>query len=758
MFSQRVHSTDAGASMMIRKLHGSDKWPLTLVSAAIGIGVIIALMAFANMADVSARQREQELLQNGFSSLLDEHARRPSAVVLWDEAVRNLDVAFDREWTDSNIGEYLSGVQNYHLVAVLDRTDAPIYAKLGTDSEADGKLGPVLSAAAPLVQKVRAAESLRGPIADHLKEMDGKPPKIIYSTSIEKTELGLFALTATLVQPDFGLTLPETSRSAVLISGESIDQEFLSELAERYLLQDATLSALDAALIPGYAALKLRDSSWQEAVIIQWRPQRPGAEMLRLAMPLVVIALASLVTLAMRHQERGRQATERLIASEARVMHLAYHDAPTGLPNRLLLVDRIQDAMETVRSGQRPFAVHCIDLDRFNEINDSLGQQAGDELVCEMSRLFADICGPGDVVARLGKDEFAILQRDATRESAVELSMRLIQRASEPVEISAGRVFSGCSVGAALIDQSGIDALECLRRADLALNRAKAAGRGQYAMFEPGMDGNLRIRLDIRDDLREALANGSLSVAYQPQVHQGGKIYGLEALARWNHPVRGDVPPSLFVPIAEEAGLIDALGMFVLRRAFEDSKQLGNLRIAVNVSAAQFQLSDFVRDLADLVGSTGVDVTRIELEITEGLLLGDDSSTLHTLAQLRALGFRIALDDFGTGYSSLSYLQRYPIDKIKIDRSFVSNLGADPSADAVVNAIVRLARALRLDVIAEGVETELQRVRLAAAGCDDIQGYLFGKPMSLQAIRKLLGDSGSTSASREPLSLAFAAS
>jgi diguanylate cyclase (GGDEF)-like protein len=719
-------------------LHRSGKWPLTLVSAALGIGVIIALMAFANMADQSAVNREQSLLQNGFSGLLDEHARRPTAVALWDEAVRNLDVSYDPEWTDSNIGEYLAGVQDFDLAVVLDRADAPIYAKLRDNSGALTEVGSALAAASPLVEHVRAAERRRGPIADHLSDMGGKPPKVIYATSVSQTDLGPLALTATLVQPDFGLTLPETSRSAVLISGEVIDQDFLSILAKRYLLEDATLSLPGTSRLPGHAALTLRNSAMQDVAVIQWRPQRPGAEMLRLSMPLVFIALTALIILAMRYQRKGRQATERLVASEARVSHLAYHDAQTGLPNQLLLVDRLHGALETVRADKHCFALHCIDLDRFNEINDSLGQQAGDDLILAVSRLFANTLGPGDTLARLGKDEFAILQNSATAESAEAMAMRLIQLAAEPVEIAAGRVFTGCTVGVTLVEDANLDALECLRRADLAMNRAKTAGRAQYACFVPDMDGTLRMRLDVREDLRTALANGELSVAYQPQVHQGGKLYGVEALVRWNHPVRGNVQPSLFVPIAEESDLISSLGMFVMRRAFEDSKQMGTLRVAVNISAAQFRLSDFVSEVAALVSETGVDVGRIELEITEGLLLGDDHSTLETLANLRALGFRIALDDFGTGYSSLSYLQRYPIDKIKIDRSFISNLGTDPSADAVVNAIVRLARALRLDVIAEGVETELQRVRLAAAGCDDIQGYLFGKPMSVQAIQQLL--------------------
>jgi EAL domain-containing protein (putative c-di-GMP-specific phosphodiesterase class I) len=247
------------------------------------------------------------------------------------------------------------------------------------------------------------------------------------------------------------------------------------------------------------------------------------------------------------------------------------------------------------------------------------------------------------------------------------------------------------------------------------------------------MDATLRNRLELREDLRAGLAAGELRLVYQPQVHHGD-IYGVEALLRWEHPERGMISPAVFVPIAEQSGLIEPLGLFTLRRAFEDSHRLPGMRVAVNVSAAQLRLKDFVPNLRRVIEETGVDTRRIELEITEGLLLGDDAAVLDRLQQIRSLGLRIALDDFGTGYSSLSYLQRYPIDKIKIDRSFIANLGVEGDADAVVSAIVRLALALRLDVIAEGVETEAQRLRLAAAGCGDIQGYLFGKPMSLESL------------------------
>ena len=327
---------------------------------------------------------------------------------------------------------------------------------------------------------------------------------------------------------------------------------------------------------------------------------------------------------------------------------------------------------------------------------------------------------------------------DATPDSAAQLADRIVKSLAEPIDLSAGRLFIGASVGVSMIADGNIEPAEGLRQADLALYRAKDGGRGRYAFFNSEMDASVKGRRALQDDLRAALRTKSLELHYQPQVNSRSEIVGLEALVRWKHPTRGAISPAVFVPLAEESGLIDELGMFTLRRAFEDSRRWMHLKVAVNVSATQLRRKDFVARLEALVGDMGVEPRNFELEITEGLLLGDDAQTHDTLNQIRSLGFHIALDDFGTGYSSLSYLQKYPIDKIKIDRSFITNLGIEHEADAVVHAIVRLARALGLSVIAEGVETESQRQHLTAVGCGNVQGFLFGKPASSADILALL--------------------
>jgi diguanylate cyclase (GGDEF)-like protein len=431
------------------------------------------------------------------------------------------------------------------------------------------------------------------------------------------------------------------------------------------------------------------------------------------------------VVTALFHR-RSWRAVQELIASEARASHLAYHDPLTGLPNRVMFFDRLGVALDQLRRNGTPVAVHCLDLDRFKDVNDTFGHQIGDELIVAASKRIAEVCRRSDTFARLSGDEFAIVQLDATPHAAARLAERIVDAISQPMDLSSGRIHVSCSIGVNLLIEGEVSAADALRHADLALYRSKNNGRAQYSFFEPEMDAAMRMRREIETELREALYDGDLHMVYQPQADKHGRIAGVEALLRWHHPTRGDISPAMFIPIAEECGLINEVGMYTLREVFLASRKWDGLKVAVNISAAQLRMRDFPEKVAELLKECAVDPRTFELEITEGLLLGDDPVTHGVLKELRQMGFSIALDDFGTGYSSLSYLQRYPIDKIKIDRSFIANLGIERESVAVVQAIVKLARALRLDVIAEGVETTEQRDQL-------IDNRLRGNPgLSLQ--------------------------
>lgn len=438
--------------------------------------------------------------------------------------------------------------------------------------------------------------------------------------------------------------------------------------------------------------------------------------------------------------KRTERMAQSLVSSEAHAQHLALHDPMTGLANRALFGDRLELAIEQRRRSGGMVAVLAVDLDRFKQVNDTLGHQAGDELIREAGRRLASVCRSTDTVARLGGDEFAIVAPALPTMGTAEALIRRAQEAmSGLVDLPGGQAELLASIGVTLIQDERTDSAEAMRQADMALYKAKDEGRGRSSIYEAEMDESLRLRRTTETDLREALQNGDIRVHYQPQfAARTGRLDSVEALARWTHATRGAIDPAYFVPIAEETGLIHELGDHVMRQVFKDAARWPRLRLAVNVSPIQLRRPGFVQRCRALVAETGVEPERIELEITEGVLLENDEHSRSALRELRALGFKLALDDFGTGYSSLSYLNVYPVDKIKIDQSFISRLGVQEDAEKVVLAIIRLGKALGLQVTAEGVETEAQRAELIAGGCTLLQGHLGGRATDAAAIDALV--------------------
>jgi diguanylate cyclase (GGDEF)-like protein len=433
--------------------------------------------------------------------------------------------------------------------------------------------------------------------------------------------------------------------------------------------------------------------------------------------------------------------------AEARIRHMAHHDALTDLPNRVFFRDRLAQALARARREGEAVAVLCLDLDRFKEVNDTLGHAAGDQLLEAVAdRLRADV-READTIARLGGDEFAVVQTALTQPGGADaLSRRIVEALSRPFDLGGNVLASvGASVGVALYPADGEDPDRLLRRADLALYRAKADGRGTHRFFEEQMDAQLRARAALERDLRGALAEERFELNYQPQVDLAtGRLAGAEALLRWRHPERGMVPPAEFIPLAEETGLIVPIGEWVLATACREACGWpAPLRVAVNLSPVQFRQPGLAELVVRTLRCTGLDPTRLELEITEGVLLRDTDATVGALEALRALGVRIAMDDFGTGYSSLSYLRRFPFDKIKIDRSFVADLGRSGDAAEIVRAVIHLGRGLGMRANAEGVETAEQATLLRVAGCGEGQGYYFGRPVPAHEFAALVAD-GST--------------
>ena len=425
---------------------------------------------------------------------------------------------------------------------------------------------------------------------------------------------------------------------------------------------------------------------------------------------------------------------------EERIAHMARHDGLTGLPNRMLLNERMEEALGRRGDGVGT-TVLCLDLDGFKIVNDTYGHPTGDELLCIVARRIQAVLEPGDHVSRLGGDEFAIVMAEgARRADAARLADRLVEALGTPIQVQGVALAIGTSIGIATGEGSRTTPSNLLRRADVALYQAKAAGRGTWRFFDPAMDADMQRRVQLGTDLRSALAAGQLELHYQPLVEAHTRaIGGFEALLRWRHPVHGFVSPAEFIPIAEEIGLIRPIGAWVLERACTDAVSWPeDVKVAVNLSPVQFVGGDLVEEVKRALSASGLGSGRLEVEITESVLLQDNEATVAVLHRIRELGVRISMDDFGTGYSSLSYLRRFPFDKIKIDQSFVRNLEHEPGSLEIVRAVVGLGNALGMSVLAEGVETPEQLAILTREGCEELQGYLFSRPRPVGEATALL--------------------
>jgi diguanylate cyclase (GGDEF)-like protein len=424
--------------------------------------------------------------------------------------------------------------------------------------------------------------------------------------------------------------------------------------------------------------------------------------------------------------------------SDAKIAYMALHDALTGLPNRVLLNERIEQALVRVNRGEI-VATHLLDLDHFKNVNDTLGHPAGDKLLKLVTDRLRTLVRETDTIARMGGDEFAIVQVGIAQPAdATSLAHRVIEVVSEPYEIDGQQVIIGTSVGIAVGPADGLTPDQLMRNADLALYRAKGDGRGTFCFFEAEMDAQMQTRRAMEYDLRKALIAGEFELHYQPVVNlQSNQISGFEALIRWRHPERGMIAPSSFIPLAEEIGFIVPLGEWTHREACATAaKWPGHIKISVNLSPVQFRNPGLVNVVVNALVTSGLAPERLELEITETALLEDSEATLTMLYRLRELGVRIAMDDFGTGYSSLSYLQSFPFDRIKIDRSFIKDIADTVGSLNIVRAVAALATGLGMATTAEGVETQEQLETVKSEGCTEMQGFLFSRPRPVEELEQ----------------------
>jgi diguanylate cyclase (GGDEF)-like protein len=719
-------------------------------SGLLAAGMIVAsLSAMHRATDRETRRREQEVVASGLLARMKELEAVVTPTTVWDDAVRNLDNGFDRNWAHHNVGVFLNATSGFDLIYVLDSNDLPIY---GFESEHDvprENFNRVSSAISNLIAKVRGGERERAAVPQS-GDMTRNLKAPIQGSGMRLIDDRLYFIAASLVQPDFGTAEIKHSRAPIVVTARVVDDAFLKEFSKRYLLQDLHFHDYDAVGEPGEAHVAVRDENNQVLATLDWTPQTPGTQLFAGLLPTMLatfsLGLGGVLLLFIR----ARDAKTKVAETERHALHMACHDKLTGLYNRAHLEAVLKQVVEDLAGRDVSFAIYAIDIDHFSGLNDVYGHEAGNELLKKFGQRLNALCGPADVCVRYGGDAFAILKIIADPQRVTATADRIMDAAEAPFALSIGVRKIEVSVGVAVSAATTCDATEYLRQADLALNHAKQSGRNRYCIFDEQTDCELRQRDLLIESLRSDIAECNLTMVYQPQVDRANNITGVEALARWTHPVLGAIPPDVFVPLAERSGLIRDLGRLTTAQALKHAAAWTNIKLALNFSAIEIRTPDFGAQLIAMVRKSGISPSRIEVEITEGVLLDDDATTLQNLGELRDAGFRVALDDFGTGYSSLSYLSKMPIDKIKLDRSFVVDLGSEPRNEALVAAVVNLARALGVSILAEGVETIEQRLRLMSLGCGDIQGYLASRPISAEQITALLTVSEPASVAAEP--------
>ncbi len=727
----------------IGEIRKGGVWGRTHLGAVVPIGVIVALaivcvvaavLSSARRADQVALQQEQQLFTRSIADHGERVLREVESVTTSENAIRHIRLSPDLSWIQQRIGLWLETFFQHEYVFVIDARDEFIYALFDRRDVDQNLLGPIQADLKPLLGYLRGRTATIP--SGIMTLMDTDPA----------TELGHGKRVA-LVQNFMGrpaivaavsVTLPEHSTSLnvpFVMAVKFLDGDVLAEISSYLQLNNLHWVEGQQAARNDYQ-FDVADDNGGVIARFAWTPKRPGAEIVESTTPFIAVALLGFAVLAGFMLRYMRRTAAAIAAGEARLRHLAMHDPLCGLPNRIFFGERLESVISEIRAGGPPAAVFYIDLDHFKDVNDTLGHPTGDELIRNVTLRLNHILRGDDLVARLGGDEFAVITASGTDNRLLQdIADRLISALCAPYSINGQNIVIGASIGIAVIDRWTQGAADIMRYADMALYRAKNEGRKRACIYDAALNEDISNRKSLENDLRDAIENGGLRLAYQPIVNNSGEVVvGVEALARWSHPERGEIPPSEFIPVAEHSGLINALGEWVLRRACLDGKAWPGITVSVNVSPLQFRRTDFVEMVQRILAETQFDASRLELEVTESTFLGNVETAEEAMLRLKALGLRLALDDFGTGYSSLLYLRRFPFDKLKIDRSFVLSIEQAADTAAIVHAVVSLGRGLGMKVTAEGVETAEQHLFLRAAGVHMMQGYRFGKPVSAAAI------------------------
>lgn len=711
--------------------------------------LLLVIVAYAGWsANRTAIVRERQLVENALDRSVSQVLDQQKAIAWWDDAVVHAQRRpVDTEWLETNVGIYFFETYGHDEVLIVDGRNRPVYANLG------GELtNPIAAYAArsdvldQIVAEARggAAEGLRrrdqafaesqgnysallaasfGRWAGHIMSVDGEPAVVA----------------AISIVPNLYPELLE-GEPHLLLSIVRIDEGFMAQVGSSLLIDDLSISSEPS---PSRQALSEAFVADDGAPVgyLTWTPRRPGQALLMFILPMVVLGVIGAGLLTWVMIRRLKRASSELVNRERESRHQALHDALSGLPNRHHFVERLQQALDGViqsRNNHR-VVVAYIDVDRFKDVNDTMGHAAGDALIMAVATRLQQQLGPNDFLARFGGDEFAVLRHSGSDDAEAELASRLRDAFEDAFDVYGQHVRMTATVGLAQAPDHGASPQELMRHADIALYQGKNQGRDRAMLFCAEMAAEVEQRREIELELHTAIDAGGLQLHYQPLIScSTGQVVGLEALLRWRHPGKGDISPAVFVPIAEEAGLMPALGAFVLERAFEEAKRWPNLDLAINLSPVQFRHVDLVELLERLLAKHDVNPSRIVLEVTEGVLMESTDRNRHILETVRGLGFKVALDDFGTGFSSLRYLCDFRFDKIKIDRAFVTGIHERKRAMTIIQSVVTLGRGLGMDIVAEGVETEAEASVMRLVGVTELQGFFFSQATPADQVDALI--------------------
>ena len=726
---------------------------LTFSAALVG-----ALLQATSAADEATNANERSLLGNHLQVAIRALASAERVQLTWDDAMRaagGQGSAVNIKWVDMFFGQFLTTMVHANDLFLVTPDGRLLRGWRDGKPAPDATFAPVASAVRRTLSELPANRSVNGQVVRYTRLDDGAQwplneqgyPLTRWSGTLISYNGKLAVMTVIAITPEAAAGLLRRTPNH-MVALRYLDAAMVAEISNAVLLRDMRLSH-DPSADRSRNSLQLHDDDGRALGWLSWRPNAVGPIVLARTVPLLAFYLAFYVVilifcaLIVRHALR---LARELAASEAQAQHHALHDPMLGLPNRTHLMQRLTAMLSGVTPGDADTVfLAYFDLDRFKAINDSVGHHVGDDLLVQVVARIRQYMRPTDLLGRLASDEFVLLRPAAPdrmlsgRDAADELGELIMAAFAEPFMVFGHSLAVTASCGISWGPEQGTEPKDLLRNADIALFRAKQRGRARWRRFTRDMDATIRWRQDMEIELRRAIALDGLTMVYQPIVNVAdGSIASFEALLRWHHRERGEIGPGLFVPAAEQSGLMPQLGDWVLRRVFADSRDFGDAEISVNLSPLQLVAKDFMPQLKALIAEERIDPTQFTFEITEGVLLDKSDRVMTLLDELQKIGFRIALDDFGTGYSSLSYLRAFQFDRIKIDRSFVQGIESDIDAQSILRAIVALGRTLRMKVVAEGVETLLQQQLVQAAGCQLIQGHLYWRALTPEQVVALL--------------------